>query len=72
MEFTSKELMLIWDILQEARDINSGLIGEIKFKIDRAKNETMKQVWYEKQTEAYDARERLCNLQYRMEEVIGE
>lgn len=64
--------MLIWDILQEARDINSGLIGEIKFKIDRAKNETMKQVWYEKQTEAYDARERLCNLQYRMEEVIGE
>lgn len=72
MEFTSKELMLIWDILQEARDINSGLIGEIKFKIDRAKNETMRQVWYEKQTEAYDARERLCNLQYRMEEVIGE
>jgi hypothetical protein len=72
MEFTSKELMLIWDILQEARDINSGLIGEIKWKIDRAKNETMKQVWYEKQTEAYDARERLCNLQYRMEEVIGE
>lgn len=64
--------MLIWDILQEARDINSGLIGEIKFKIDRAKNETMRQVWYEKQTEAYDARERLCNLQYRMEEVIGE
>ena len=72
MEFTSKELMLIWDILQDARDTNSGLIGEIKFKIDRAKNDTMKGVWYEKQNQAYDARERLCNLQYKMEELLGE
>jgi hypothetical protein len=70
MEFTSKELMLIWDILQDARDTNSSLIGEIKWKIDRAKNDTMKEVWYEKQTQAYDARERLCNLQYKMEDLL--
>jgi hypothetical protein len=71
MEFTTTELMLIWDILQEARDNNSSLIGEIKWKIDRAKNDAMKELWYEKQTEAYDTRERLSQLQYKMEDYLG-
>jgi hypothetical protein len=71
MEFTSKELMLIWDILEEARDSNSGLIGEIRFKIERAKNDAMREVWYEKQTEAYDKREQLSQLQYKMEDYLG-
>jgi hypothetical protein len=71
MEFTSKELMLIWDILQEARDSNSTAMGEIKWKIDRAKNDAMREVWYEKQTEAYDKREQLSQLQYKMEDYLG-
>jgi hypothetical protein len=71
MEFTTKELMLIWDVLQEARDTNSSLIGEIKWKIDKAKNDVIKEILYEKQTQAYDARDRICNLQYKMEDFLG-
>lgn len=63
--------MLIWDVLQEARDTNSSLIGEIKWKIDTAKNDVIKEILYEKQTQAYDARDRICNLQYKMEDFLG-